>query len=71
MPNPTRLEKIMTGYARVAAYSLLFLLAFLALGCQGTRLAAGTAPQAAASACGEGMLAAQAWRCLASGAARP
>jgi hypothetical protein len=72
MSSRNRLEKPLTGSARLAAYSLLLLLAFLAAGCQRHRIAAAPASLAAASsACGEGMLAAQAWKCLASGTARP
>lgn len=71
MANRFRLEKSQTASVRLAAYSLLILLAFLMSGCQAMRLAATPAHAASASACGEGMLAAQAWKCLASGAARP
>lgn len=71
MTHRNRVEKSQTASMRIAAYSLLLLLAFLMSGCQGLRFAASPAPIAVASACGEGMLAAQAWKCLASGAARP
>lgn len=71
MSSRRRLEKPLTGSIRIAAYSLLILLAFLAMGCQGPRMLAAPASVAAASACGEGLLAAQAWKCLASGAAQP
>ena len=71
MPSHSRFDFRLTGAARLAAYTLLILLAFLASGCRtGARLASSPQPLAAA-ACGEGLLAAQAWRCLASGAAQP
>lgn len=70
MSSPSRFDFRLTGLSRFAAYSLLLLLAFFAAGCrQGERLAA--APSLVTTACGEGMLAAQAWKCLASGAAHP
>lgn len=71
MTNLLGLEKSLTISLRLGAVSLLVLSAFLVSACQGLRTAASPAPLAAASACGEGMLAAQAWKCLASGAAHP
>ena len=56
MSSRRRLEKPLTGSIRIAAYSLLILLAFLAMGCQGPRMLAAPASVAAASACGEGLL---------------
>lgn len=71
MNNSRRIEHPLTGSIRLTAYPLLLLLAVLVSGCRGAaRIAAAPAPVAVA-ACSEGMLAAQAWKCLAAGKAQP
>lgn len=71
MPSQSRFYFRMTGATRIAAISILLLLAFFAAGCrQVGHLAAAPASHESA-ACGEGLLAAQAWKCLASRAAQP